>query len=125
MIGIIGIPKIIYWAMGMNDADTAESVNTNWKNSLEELEGICYKYNVELILSTIPNIPTGNHTFKNEIVKSSGYKYVDINKAVGADISTDWYSGLIGGDKVHPQRGTGDYVIAMAVINTIPGLRLI
>lgn len=125
MIGIIGIPKIIYWAVGMNDADTAESVNTNWKNSLEELEGICYKYNVELILSTIPNIPTGNHTLKNEIVKSSGYKYVDINKAVGADISTDWYSGLIGGDKVHPQRGTGDYVIAMAVINTIPGLRLI
>lgn len=123
MIGIIGIPKIIYWAMGMNDADTEESVNTNWKNSLEELEAICSKYNVELILSTIPNVPKINHTFKNEIVKSSGYKYVDINKAVGADISTNWYNGLIGGDKVHPKIGTGDYVIAMAVINTIPELR--
>ena len=123
MIGIIGIPKIIYWAMGMNDADTEKSVNTNWKNSLEELEAICSKYNVELVLSTIPNVPTINHTFKNEIVKSSGYKYVDINKAVGADISTNWYSGLIGGDKVHPKIGTGDYVIAMAVINTIPELR--
>lgn len=124
MIGIIGIPKLIYWAMGMNDPDTEDAVNDNWEDSLKKLKWICRSYNVELVLATIPNIPSRNHNKKNEIVINSGYRYTDINKAVGADISTDWYSGLIGADKVHPKSGTGDYVIAMEVINAIPELKL-
>lgn len=124
MIGIVGIPKLIYWPMGMNDPDTEESANSNWEKALNELINICRCYNIELVLATIPNIPTRNHEKKNDIVRNSGYRYADINKAVGADIDPNWYDGLISNDKVHPSLNAGDYVIAMEVINAIPELRI-
>lgn len=124
MIGIVGIPKLIYWPMGMNDPDTEESVNSNWEEVLKELKNICRLYNIELVLATIPNIPSRNHEKKNDIVRNSGYRYADINKAVGADIDPNWYDGLISSDKVHPTLNGGDYVIAMEVINAIPELRI-
>lgn len=124
MIGIVGIPKLIYWPMGMNDPDTEESANSNWEKALNELINICRYYNIELVLATIPNIPSRNHEKKNDIVRNSGYRYADINKAVGADIDPNWYDGLISSDKVHPSLNAGDYVIAMEVINAIPELRI-
>ena len=124
MIGIVGIPKLIYWSMGMNDPDTEESANSSWEKALNELINICRYYNIELVLATIPNIPSRNHEKKNDIVRNSGYRYADINKAVGADIDPNWYDGLISSDKVHPSLNAGDYVIAMEVINAIPELRI-
>lgn len=124
MIGIVGVPQLIYWPMGMNDPDTEDAVNTDWETALNELQNICNYYNVELVLATIPNVPERNHNYKNDIVKNSGYRYVDINEAVGADIDPNWYDGLLSSDKVHPTLNGGDYVIAMAVINAIPELKV-
>ena len=123
MIGEVGTPKMIYWALGMNDGDSDSSVNVSWNNVLNELKSICKKYSVELVLATIPNVSKVNNRFKNEIVRNSGYRYVDNNRCVGADVSDDWYNGLIGGDKLHPSN-EGAKVLANGLAISIPELKL-
>ena len=122
MIGVVGVPKIIYWALGMNDADTGDSVDTNWNNTYLELRKICHKYNVELVLATIPNVPNRSNAYKNSIVRLSGYRYVDNDKAVGGDLSSNWYSGLLGTDQVHPT-DEGAKVLAQRLILELPEIK--
>jgi lysophospholipase L1-like esterase len=123
MIGVVGIPKIIYWALGMNDGDSDSSVNSSWDSAFNELRTICENYSVELILATIPNVSKVNNRFKNEIVRNSGYRYVDNNMCVGADMFDDWYNGLIGSDKLHPS-SEGAKVLANGLAISIPELKI-
>lgn len=122
-------PKRIVWCMGMNDLDTSSSVNANWKSAFDTLEVICTTQNIELILSTIPSVIGGisnddvsgnnskfrSHKFKNAIVRASGYRYIDFDKAVGASEETGlWFgttasditektgAGMLSSDGVHP-----------------------
>ncbi len=111
-------PKKIVWLMGMNDAD-GDGVNASWWSVYNSLTEICLNNNIELILSTVPNVPDRNHTYKNDIVKNSGYKYLDICNAVGADGSVNWIGGLLGGDKVHPS-AFGSMTIASYIANQLP-----
>ena len=113
------IPKKIVWLMGMNDADNG-AVNTNWKKAYDELVDICETYHIKLILSTVPNVPERDHTYKNTIVRNSGYRYVDVCKAVGAEESTLWYDGLLGGDNTHPSRDLGATTIADYILSSVP-----
>ena len=105
--------------MGMNDADTATEVNANWNLYFDKLKAICKEKNIEIILATIPNVPERNHTFKNAIIRNSGLRYVDVCKAVGAEINSVWYDGLLSGDKVHPSQH-GQFVIASKMIASVP-----
>ncbi len=125
----LGSPRRIVWCMGMNDLDSTTGVNGNWKNCYDELEEICGKYNIELVLSTIPNVIGGwsdddvngnngrfrNHSYKNQIVRNSGYRYIDFEKAVVSDPDKGlWYgttledirnktgNGMLGSDGIHP-----------------------
>ena len=106
------IPKKVLWCMGMNDADSESAVNANWLSAYNELTSICKENNIELILCTIPNVPERNHNFKNAIIRSSGYRYADVSKAVGSEVTTSWYDGLLSPDKVHPwyKRSNSNYV---------------
>ena len=117
----LGHPKIILWCLGMNDPDTADSVNNNWYSTFEELKTICESNNIKLILSTIPNTPKRNNRFKNAIIKSSGLRFVDICECVGADISDNWFNGLLSPDNVHPSQ-LGRRVIASRFISDVPEL---
>lgn len=112
-------PKKILWCMGMNDADSDVSINENWKLVYDKLIELCTKKDIELILSTIPNTPTHNHSFKNDIIRKSGYRFVDISKAVGAEISTSWFESLLSSDNVHPTN-EGRYVIAQTMMVEVP-----
>lgn len=94
-------PEIVFWALGMNDGDS-DSVNQNWLSVYNYVKEYCNANNIELILATIPNTPSINNAYKNDIVRSSGYRYVDFNKAVGADKDVNWYSGMLHTDNVHP-----------------------
>ena len=77
--------------------------NTSWKNTYDELSAICDDKSINLIMVTIPNTPERNHTFKNDFIKTSGRRYVDIAHALGADsYPSSWYDGLISPDKTHP-----------------------
>ena len=98
----LGIPKTIVWCLGMNDRDNPTSVNTSWLDALNKLKTLSNKYGITLVLATIPNVPTINNTFKNEVVRNSGYRYIDFAKAVNAeDEGSSWYEGMLD-DGVHP-----------------------
>lgn len=99
----INEPKTIFWALGMNDGtDTNETPNAYWKTYIDELISICNTHNIQLILATIPSVPTINHEGKNKWVRESGYQYVDFAKAVGANSSGEWFTGMLSSDSVHP-----------------------
>lgn len=95
-------PNIVVWCMGMNNADESNSVNARWKNAYDELVGLSKSYGFELILATIPNTPTVKNSYKNDIVINSGYRYIDFAKAVNIPGTSNWYSGMLDDDNVHP-----------------------
>lgn len=101
----ITTPKYIVWCMGMNNPDTTTGVNDEWKSSYDEIKSICDTNGIELILATIPNVPNRIHTFKNDIVRNSGYRYIDFAYSVGGNTKdSTWYSGLLSEDNVHPTK---------------------
>lgn len=117
-------PKRILWAMGMNDLDINETTpSKNWLDSVNEFLSICKENNIIPILATIPSVVGGYsedsgigdkriHKAKNDWVKSSGYRYVDFAKAVGAnDVTGYWFNNGEGNDmlesgsmRVHPTK---------------------
>lgn len=98
----VRIPNIVVWCMGMNNADESNVINGRWKNAYDELVGLSKSYGFELILATIPNTPTVNNSYKNEIVRNSGYRYIDFATAVNIPETNNWYSGMLSNDNVHP-----------------------
>ena len=96
------IPDYVVWALGMNDPDTTE-VNASWLSCVQSVIDTCEEKDIELILATIPNTPTHENSYKNAWVKSSGFRYVDFAKSVGAESSgSTWYTGMLYTDNVHP-----------------------
>lgn len=117
-----GTPKYLVWCIGMNDKDTSDAISAGYKIYLEQIMNICNHKGIELILATIPNTPSINHTFKNEYIRNSGYRYIDFAKAVGADsYPSNWYDGMLSGDKVHPFE-KGAKSLAMKAITDFPKL---
>ena len=97
-----GTPVYAVWCLGMNNGDKNGELNEAWLAATEEFLQICKEKNIIPILSTIPSTPKVNNVQKNEWVRNSGYRYIDFNRAVGADKSTEWYPNMISADKVHP-----------------------
>ena len=98
----IGKPKYILLLNGMNDGGDADvnTPSTIWMSNMEKVALLAK--DVELILATIPSVPTINHEAKNAWVRNSGYRYIDFANAVGADANGTWKSGMLHGDGVHP-----------------------
>ena len=114
----IRIPQKIYWCMGMNDPDSLDSINQRWKESTDNLISICSKNNIELIFSTIPTTPKNKNNYKNDFIRSSGYGYVDMEKALVEDMETgEWYDGLISGDNIHPSANGTNVIISVNITN--------
>lgn len=117
-------PKRILWAMGMNDLDANKTTPSKyWLDSVNEFLSICKENNIIPILATIPSVVGGYsedsgigdkriHKAKNDWVKSSGYRYVDFAKAVGAnDVTGYWFNNGESDDmlesgsmRVHPTK---------------------
>ena len=56
-----------------------------------------------MLFRSIPNVPDRINTFKNDIVKLSGLRYIDFAKAVNAEVTgASWYNGCLSSDNVHP-----------------------
>lgn len=112
-----GKPKYAVWCLGMNDVDTSSGINTDWKRYVELFIGKCNELGITPILTTIPNVPDRIHTFKNEYVRNSGYRYIDFATAVGAnEVGSTWTEGMLNtnNDNVHP-----DVLGAQALANQI------
>lgn len=126
-------PKYIFWCMGMNNRDNETSVNNSWLTTFNQLKEICETNGIELVVSTIPTVKGGYvedtqeynkriHKFKNAIVKESGLRYVDFEKAVGANEETgEWFGNMLSSDGVHPS-ADGARCLFMQAISDFPEL---
>ena len=98
----ITTPKYIVWCLGMNNGDN-NAINSQWKTSVDNLLSLCESKGIIPILSTIPNVPNIDHTYKNAYVKSLNVRYVDFAKAVNAESAgATWYTGMLSSDNTHP-----------------------
>lgn len=98
-----GKPKYILWAMGMNNPDNDSSVNESWNNIFDNVKNMCKKNGITLIGCTIPNTPTQFNSYKNNVVRTAGIKYIDFAKSVGGENKgASWYDGMLSNDLVHP-----------------------
>lgn len=117
-----GTPKKILWCMGMNDPDSSTAISDAYKTALDEVVEICNNKEIELIITTIPNVPDRNHNYKNKYIMSLGKRVVDVAKSVGADKSANWFNGFLSDDKVHPTGNLGANAIVGCIITNVPEL---
>ena len=137
-LSIADSPRILVWALGMNDKDgttASATANANWKNVYDYVKAVCEEKGINLILCTIPNIVPKSYynSGKNTVVRASGYQVIDISEAVGGEPSRqDWFTGYRGNDtynqnnqvtsyNVHPS-ALGSQVIAAKVLQSVPNL---
>ena len=106
-----GRPKVVLWCMGMNDSDAA------WLSNYRDVRKICEQNGIELILTTIPTTPTRNMETISEYVRNSGLRYIDFYKAVGANSSGEWYSGMLAKDNVHPTALGAEALAAQVLVD--------
>lgn len=117
-----GSPKKILWCMGMNDPDSSMAISDAYKTALDEVVKLCNNQKIELIITTIPNVPDRNHNYKNKYIMSLGKRVVDVAKSVGADKSANWFDGFLSDDKVHPTGNIGANAIVGCIITNVPEL---
>jgi hypothetical protein len=96
-------PEFAVWCLGMNNGDGADGkLDEKWLSATEAFLKICDREKIVPILSTVPSTPKVNNVPKNEWVKASGRRFIDFNRAVGADELIGWYEGMLSEDLVHP-----------------------
>ncbi|MDO6801262.1 SGNH/GDSL hydrolase family protein [Wenyingzhuangia sp. 1_MG-2023] len=110
-----GTPKYIIWCLGMNDQDN------NFETYLNRVKLLCEQKDIELILSTVPTVPTRNKENISEIVRNSGYRYIDFYDAMGTSSTGVWYEGYLSDDGVHPT-SLGAQALATQVLIDFPEL---
>lgn len=121
-------PKYLVWAMGMNDNDSVDTYNENWKLALDEVIQICNEKGIELVLCTIPNavkegfINTYKNRYVRTLVEEQGYKLIDFADAVQLSFeSTEWKPGLLSDDELHPNE-KGGQVLSIRAATDFPQL---
>ena len=98
-----GTPQYAIMATGMNDGGDGESTPSNtWATQRDNFLNYCGANGITPIFGTIPTVPTVNNEQKNDWIRNSGYRYIDFAKAVGANSSGVWYTGMLSSDGVHP-----------------------
>ena len=118
-----GNPIYAVWCMGMNNGDKDGVINPVWLETTTEFIESCENRNIIPIICTIPNTPTVNNEFKNQWVRESGCRYIDLNRAVGADKDKAWYEGMLHEDKVHPT-ALGAQALYARVITDFPEIMM-
>ena len=118
----MGVPKYAVFLLGMNNPDGG-SVNNSWKKTIEEFVSVCNEHGITPILATIPSVPGRDHTYKNEYVRTSGHRFIDWERAVGAHESTEWFAGMLSADMVHPS-AKGAMALAAKLMNDFPEIMM-
>ncbi|MCI6877827.1 MAG: SGNH/GDSL hydrolase family protein [Solobacterium sp.] len=110
-------PKYVIWFLGMNDgSDPDDSTpSTNWASKRDDFLSLCNQHGVTPIFATIPNVPSINHNGKNAWIKASGYRYIDMCHAVGADVDVNWLGTMLSSDKIHPSEDGARALFAQVV----------
>jgi len=120
----MGTPRYIVWTIGMNNIDNG-AINSSWLTEVQQIIELCEQRGVTLILTTIPSTWDSNleltrdNSYKNTWIKASGFRYVDFERAVGADKGEGWYAGMLSTDGVHPAE-LGAKALASRFIIDVP-----
>lgn len=116
----IAVPKKLIWCIGMNDGTDANGQPASfWLYGFENIKSLASKYGFELIIGTIPTVPSYNSEIRDSMIRSSGYRQIDFAKAVGADAQGNWYPGMLATDNVHP-RIPGGIALYNAMLQAVP-----
>lgn len=117
----LGMPKIVIWGMGMNDADSSTAINGEYQSYTKAAASLCESNNIKFIPCTIPNCPSTLHTFKNTWIRSNYDEYIDMAIALGAnEEGSSWFDDLKeSGSNVHPS-DTGKYIITEVLLQEVP-----
>ena len=99
----IGTPSAVIWMMGMNDPDTDSAVNSNWLTNYNLVKDICISLGIEFIACTIANTPDRNNYFKNNYIRESGDRYIELSQQLGC---SDSMGGSYGYDNILAHDGT-------------------
>jgi hypothetical protein len=111
-----GKPDFAVFATGINNgSDSADAPQQTWLGNVQTFIEDCNENDVVPILCTLPTIPSVNNEKKNEWVRLSGYRYIDYAKAVGADASGQWYTGMLSSDNVHPSALGGNALFTQLI----------
>lgn len=122
-------PKMAIWCMGMNNPDSG-AVSSGWLTATQTFISLCESNNITPVLATIPSAwgstaddsditVTRDNSYKNAWVRASGYRFVDFEKAVGADGGSEWYDGMLSSDGVHPTE-LGAKALAARLVVDVP-----
>lgn len=113
----MGTPKYAIWFLGMNDGsdpnDTTPS--TKWAGYRDNFLSLCNQHRVTPVFATIPNVPSINHNGKNAWIKASGYRYIDMCHAVGADVNVNWLGTMLSSDNIHPSEDGARALFAQVI----------
>lgn len=110
-----GTPRFLVWSLGMNDDngnDLSDIKTGVWYTTYQKVRKICEVMNIELILTTIPEVKSSSYKNKDkmsEVIRSSGLRYIDAAKAVGSNANGEWYGNgteydYQSSDNVHPSK---------------------
>lgn len=110
-----GTPRYLVWSLGMNDDnvnDLDDIKSGVWYTTYQKVRKICEVMNIELILTTIPEVRSSsckNKDKMSEVVRNSGLRYIDAAKAVGSNAQGQWYGNgteydYQSTDNVHPSK---------------------
>lgn len=116
----ITTPKMVVWCLGMNDADDS-AVNVSWYSCYQKIIELKKKYGFELVLYTVPSTPTMDNSYKDTIIRSSGYRYIEADKAVRTNDGGDWVTGALNADNVHPT-AIGAKILYYRILADLPEL---
>ena len=106
-----GTPRYLVWCLGMNDG-----YGWRFKQSAKLVEMLCRDKGIELIYTTIP-YPTGSDRKEiNDYIKASGYRYIDVYKAVSSDDNGTWYAGM-NDDGTHPTVAGAKAIAAQVLVD--------
>ena len=118
-------PTYAVWCMGANNQDSSTAVNSAWKKATDEFLAICEENGITPILATIPNSQNRINYYKNQVVKNSGYRYIDFSAAVGANDTPEtsaWTEGYLYTDGLHPTT-LGAQAMYNEVIKAVPEIK--
>lgn len=111
-----GKPDFAVFATGINNgSDSEDAPQATWLSGVQSFINDCIENDVVPILCTLPTIPSVNNENKNEWVRVSGYRYVDYAKAVGANASGQWHTGMLSNDNVHPSTLGGNALFTQLI----------
>ena len=115
----LGKPSYAVWFMGMNDGTDTDDItpNADWVTERDNFIALCETNGIEPIFATIPNVPSINHKGKNKWIRESGYRYIDMCHAVGADVNVNWYGDMLSSDKVHPSESGAKALFAQVLLD--------